>query len=72
VQLDLTGVSAAEIMDAQARDRDARCRTSSENATAEDIAVLRQLLAKRKRRSMISTASRGCRATSISGRRSFA
>src|SRR5579871_4314117 len=45
VQLDLTGVSAAEIMDAQRAIETLGAELAAENATAADIARLRQLLA---------------------------
>jgi GntR family transcriptional repressor for pyruvate dehydrogenase complex len=45
VQLDLTGVSAAEIMDAQRAIECLGAELAAENATDEDIARLRQLLA---------------------------
>jgi GntR family transcriptional regulator, transcriptional repressor for pyruvate dehydrogenase complex len=44
VQLDLTGVSAAEIMDAQRAIETLGAELAAENATAEDIAKLRRLL----------------------------
>ena len=46
VQLDLTGVSAAEIMDAQRAIETLGAELAAENATDEDIATLRRLLAK--------------------------
>ena len=49
VQLDLTGVSAAEIMDAQRAIECLAAELAAENATDEDIARLRQL--DRRRRS---------------------
>jgi GntR family transcriptional repressor for pyruvate dehydrogenase complex len=45
VQLDLTGVSAAEIMDAQRAIETLGAELAAENATPEDIATLRRLLA---------------------------
>jgi GntR family transcriptional repressor for pyruvate dehydrogenase complex len=45
VQLDLTGVSAAEIMDAQRAIECLAAELAAENATDEDIARLRQLVA---------------------------
>ena len=45
VQLDLTGVSAAEIMDAQRAIETLGAELAAENATPEDIAKLRRLLA---------------------------
>jgi GntR family transcriptional repressor for pyruvate dehydrogenase complex len=45
VQLDLTGVSAAEIMDAQRAIECLAAELAAENATEEDIARLRQLVA---------------------------
>ena len=48
VQLDLTGVSAAEIMDAQRAIETLGAELAAENATADDIAKLRQLLADAK------------------------
>ena len=45
VQLDLTGVSAAEIMDAQRAIETLGAELAAENATAADIAGLRRLLA---------------------------
>jgi GntR family transcriptional repressor for pyruvate dehydrogenase complex len=45
VQLDLTGVSAAEIMDAQRAIETLGAELAAENATPDDIAKLRQLLA---------------------------
>src|SRR5476651_746937 len=45
VQLDLTGVSAAEIMDAQRAIETLGAELAAENATAGDIAALRRLLA---------------------------
>jgi GntR family transcriptional repressor for pyruvate dehydrogenase complex len=45
VQLDLTGVSAAEIMDAQRAIETLGAELAAENATAADIARLRALLA---------------------------
>ena len=44
VQLDLTGVSAAEIMDAQRAIETLGAELAAENATAEDVARLRRLL----------------------------
>src|SRR5438477_12852540 len=44
VQLDLTGVSAAEIMDAQRAIETLGAELAAENATADDIARLRSLL----------------------------
>src|SRR5487761_680215 len=44
VQLDLTGVSAAEIMDAQRAIETLGAELAAENATAEDVARLRLLL----------------------------
>ena len=44
VQLDLTGVSAAEIMDAQRAIETLGAELAAENATAEDIAALRLLI----------------------------
>jgi GntR family transcriptional regulator, transcriptional repressor for pyruvate dehydrogenase complex len=44
VQLDLTGVSAAEIMDAQRAIETLGAELAAQNATAADIAKLRQLL----------------------------
>ena len=44
VQLDLTGVSAAEIMDAQRAIETLGAELAAENATAADIANLRRLL----------------------------
>src|SRR6478672_802356 len=44
VQLDLTGVTAAEIMDAQRAIETLGAELAAENATAADIAKLRQLL----------------------------
>ena len=44
VQLDLTGVSAAEIMDAQRAIETLGAELAAENATADDIANLRRLL----------------------------
>src|SRR5512146_2066967 len=44
VQLDLTGVSASEIMDAQRAIETLGCELAAENATKEDIARLRLLL----------------------------
>jgi GntR family transcriptional regulator, transcriptional repressor for pyruvate dehydrogenase complex len=44
VQLDLTGVSAAEIMDAQRAIETLGAELAAENATAADIAKLRRLL----------------------------
>src|SRR5437588_9698111 len=44
VQLDLTGVSAAEIMDAQRAIETLAAELAAENATADDIARLRSLL----------------------------
>jgi GntR family transcriptional repressor for pyruvate dehydrogenase complex len=44
VQLDLTGVTAAEIMDAQRAIETLGAELAAENATAEDIAQLRALL----------------------------
>src|SRR5262245_25661520 len=44
VQLDLTGVSTAEIMDAQRAIETLGAELAAENATATDIARLRQLL----------------------------
>jgi GntR family transcriptional repressor for pyruvate dehydrogenase complex len=44
VQLDLTGVSAAEIMDAQRAIETLGAELAAENATAEDVAKLRALL----------------------------
>jgi GntR family transcriptional regulator, transcriptional repressor for pyruvate dehydrogenase complex len=44
VQLDLTGVSAAEIMDAQRAIETLGAELAAENATAEDVAKLRRLL----------------------------
>ncbi len=48
VQLDLTGVTAAEIMDAQRAIETLGAELAAENATADDIAKLRQLLADAK------------------------
>jgi GntR family transcriptional repressor for pyruvate dehydrogenase complex len=45
VQLDLTGVSAAEIMDAQRAIETLGAELAAENATADDVAKLRRLLA---------------------------
>ncbi len=45
VQLDLTGVTAAEIMDAQRAIETLGAELAAENATADDIGKLRQLLA---------------------------
>ena len=45
VQLDLTGVSAAEIMDAQRAIECLAAELAAENATDEDIAKLRQIVA---------------------------
>lgn len=45
VQLDLTGVSTVEIMDAQRAIETLAAELAAENATAEDIAKLRRLLA---------------------------
>jgi GntR family transcriptional repressor for pyruvate dehydrogenase complex len=45
VQLDLTGVSAAEVMDAQRAIETLGAELAAENATPEDIAKLRRLLA---------------------------
>src|SRR3954447_372718 len=45
VQLDLTGVSAAEIMDAQRAIECLAAELAAENATAEDIAKLNQSIA---------------------------
>src|SRR6478752_657770 len=45
VQLDLTGVSAAEIMDAQRAIETLAAELAAQHATAEDIAKLRSLLA---------------------------
>jgi GntR family transcriptional repressor for pyruvate dehydrogenase complex len=45
VQLDLTGVSVAEIMDAQRAIETLGAELAAENATPEDIAALRRLLA---------------------------
>src|SRR4051794_25979758 len=45
VQLDLTGVSAAEIMDAQRAIECLAAELAAENATAEDIAKLKQSIA---------------------------
>ena len=45
VQLDLAGVSAAEIMDAQRAVETLAAELAAENATADDIAKLRRLLA---------------------------
>jgi GntR family transcriptional repressor for pyruvate dehydrogenase complex len=45
VQLDLTGVSAAEIMDAQRAIETLAAELAAENATADDVAGLRRLLA---------------------------
>src|ERR1051325_8935486 len=45
VQLDLTGVSAAEIMDAQRAIETLGAELAAENATPADIATLRRLLA---------------------------
>jgi GntR family transcriptional repressor for pyruvate dehydrogenase complex len=45
VQLDLTGVSVAEIMDAQRAIETLGAELAAENATAKDIATLRRLLA---------------------------
>ena len=45
VQLDLTGVSAAEIMDAQRAIECLAAELAAENATEEDIARLKQLIA---------------------------
>lgn len=45
VQLDLTGVSAAEIMDAQRAIETLGAELAAENATAADVARLRQLIA---------------------------
>ena len=67
VQLDLTGVTAAEIMDAQRAIETLGAELAAENATAADIAKLRALLRRgrgRDRRPRLP--SRGCRATSIS------
>ena len=44
VQLDLTGVTAAEIMDAQRAIETLGAELAAENATAADIAKLRRLL----------------------------
>ena len=44
VQLDLTGVTAAEIMDAQRAIETLGAELAAENATADDIARLRRLL----------------------------
>src|ERR1700761_5468711 len=44
VQLDLTGVSAAEIMDAQRAIETLGAELAAENATAQDVAKLRRLL----------------------------
>jgi len=44
VQLDLTGVSAAEIMDAQRAIETLGAELAAENATPEDVAKLRRLL----------------------------
>jgi GntR family transcriptional repressor for pyruvate dehydrogenase complex len=44
VQLDLTGVSAAEIMDAQRAIETLGAELAAENATADDVAKLRRLL----------------------------
>jgi GntR family transcriptional repressor for pyruvate dehydrogenase complex len=57
VQLDLTGVSAAEIMDAQRAIETLGAELAAENANAADIARLRQ--------SATSTPSQPCRAISI-------
>ena len=66
VQLDLTGVSAAEIMDAQRAIETLGAELAAENATADDIAKLRRAArTRRKPRSAISTSSPGCRAISI-------
>jgi len=48
VQLDLTGVSAAEIMDAQRAIETLGAELAAENATKADIARLRRLLAEAK------------------------
>lgn len=48
VQLDLTGVSAAEIMDAQRAIETLGAELAAENAIADDIAKLRRLLAEAK------------------------
>jgi GntR family transcriptional repressor for pyruvate dehydrogenase complex len=45
VQLDLTGVSAAEVLDAQRAIESLAAELAAENATEEDIARLRQLIA---------------------------
>src|SRR3954468_1838916 len=45
VQLDLTGVSTAEIMDAQRAIETLAAELAAENATGEDTARLRQLIA---------------------------
>jgi GntR family transcriptional regulator, transcriptional repressor for pyruvate dehydrogenase complex len=49
VQLDLTGVSAAEIMDAQRAIECLAAELAAENATAADIAELKRLLADAER-----------------------
>jgi len=48
VQLDLTGVSAAEIMDAQSAIETLGAELAAEHATADDIAKLRRLLREAK------------------------
>ena len=66
VQLDLTGVSASEIMDAQRAIETLGAELAAENATAADIAKLRALLRRPKSPSATLMPSPGCRATSTS------
>ena len=66
VQLDLTGVSAAEIMDAQRAIETLGAELAAENATAADIAKLRRLLAEAEAALPDLDLSPACRATSIS------
>ena len=66
VQLDLTGVTAAEIMDAQRAIETLGAELAAENATRGGRReAAPAAAARRKRRSAISTNSPGCRAISI-------
>ena len=65
VQLDLTGVTAAEIMDAQRAIETLGAELAAENATPTTSRNCAGCCARRKRRSATSTSSPGCRAISI-------
>ena len=66
VQLDLTGVTPAEVMDAQRAIETLGAELAAENATAEDIARLRALLVDAQGAMHDLIISPSCRAISIS------